>query len=592
MCGILGLIEFESPVEPNSFRMMLDTLSARGPDSSGIERLANQRVALGHRRLSIIDLSEMGHQPMTNEDRNVWLTFNGEIYNYPQLRQELIALGHQFASQTDSEVIVHGYEQWGTSVVEHLRGIFAFGIWDERQQQLFLARDHLGVKPLYYWRDAERLAFASQPRAFLKHPHFSPRIDQLALQQFLKQRFIPGDRSIYSDVWKLPPAHCLLWNNQQIKVWKYWQIQYDPVINDENEAIQLVQQKLEETIQLQLASDVPVGVLLSGGIDSTSIASISARLSGQKFHCFTMGFTEAAYDEREYARIAVADIQGIPHECEMSVTSFLSRITDHAALYDEPFFDYSGMFVGQLAELARKHNVPVLLGGDGGDEVFAGYRWYDNPFGFRKRNFWQHLLPERIRYSPQRVLSTYIHRMSFFDARSQQKLLANYLPFDDKAQFRDCFISGVPAVTAMQLLDFQTFLPEDILIKIDHASMAHGIEARVPLLDHQLVQLSFQIDNTILMKGLERKALLKQAVKPYVSPALLTMRKKGFGAPLKVWGSQGLHNFATEQLTDGYLVQSNICRPEGIRGILQHSSMDHVWLLLSLELWARHWLKL
>ena len=591
MCGIVGQCEESAAVDAAAFDKMVDTLAMRGPDGRGVERLAGGTVALGHRRLSIIDLSDAGRQPMSNEDQSVWLTFNGEIYNYRQLRVELLEYGHRFQSQSDSEVIVHGYEQWGDRVVDHLEGIFAFGIWDETRRRLVLARDHIGVKPLYYASSNSRFLFASQPRAILQCPGFLRSVDQAALQHYLAYRYVPWDQSIFEGMHKLPAAHLLIRERGVTRTERYWEPRYRPVIHDETEALEAVQDSVCAAVQAQLVSDVPVGVFLSGGIDSSGIASIAAAESGLNHASFTMGFEEPDYDERIFARLAAEHAGCGIHEDVMSCQRFMADLPAFIDLYDEPFFDYSGLFVHLLARLARDNGVSVVLAGDGGDEVFAGYHWYDDPHECQQPALLQKL-QKFLGGTPQGdPLTNWFRRLCQMNTETQRSLVCQPGSFSHRTLMEQFFSDEIPAVTGLQLLDLQTFLVDDILQKVDHASMACGVEVRVPFLHRAVVETAFSIRHDLLMKNGERKSLLKKALKKWVPPAILTARKKGFGAPLTNWMESGLADIATRFLSDGSLVQRNLFLREGIDQLIRQRQDQSLWLVLCLELWARRWLE-
>ncbi len=590
MCGILGQIERERPVELRAFERMLETLASRGPDGSGVSLLDRRRVALGHQRLSILDLSEAASQPMPNEDATVWLVFNGEIYNYRALREELERAGHRFESAGDSEVIVHAYEEWGDACVRRLRGIFAFGIWDEARRRLLLARDPLGVKPLYTWRSHDRLVFASQPRAILEHPEFRREVDLEALQHYLAYRYVPGALAIFEGMDKLPAGHLLVAEGDRVRTERYWQAHPRTEIRDPREAEGLVREKLEESVHLQLASDVPVGLLLSGGIDSSSIGAVAARALGPGLPCFTIGFEDPSWDERPYARLAAEALGGRMHEEVLGLDDAIALIPTFAEIYDEPFFDHSGLPSFAVSSLCRRHEVPVVLAGDGGDELFAGYNWYDRFLGW-PRPLWPRRVLDRLRGRDEPdPLATYFELLGHLDGATQRALLPGAGPFDHLAHFRKFYRPDLPAITALQWLDLQTFLVDDVLTKLDRASMRCGVEARVPLLDPELVELAFRIDHSVVFADGERKALLKRAVADWLPGEILSHRKKGFSIPLGAWMQRGLHDIADRLVTRGSLVSRGVFGERGAADLLAKRHARTTWLLLAAELWARRWL--
>jgi asparagine synthase (glutamine-hydrolysing) len=587
MCGIVGQIETDGAVDAGAFARMLATLAARGPDGEGTRFLRGGRVALGHRRLAILDLSANGAQPMANEDETVWLTFNGEIYNFRELRRELEAEGHRFRSTSDSEVILHAYEEWGDACVERLRGIFAFAIWDDRRERLLLARDRLGVKPLYYWLHDGGLVFASQPRAILAHPRFRREVDAEAFAYYLALRYVPGELAIFAGMRKLPAAHRLVLDRRGLHRERYWQVRYAPVVRDGEEAVRLVRAKLEEAVRTQLVSDVPVGVFLSGGIDSSITAALAARALGRPLPSFTMGFDEASSDERRYARIASERIGTIPHEDVLTLAGVIDLLPEFATLHDEPFFDHSSLPTLAVSRLARRHGVPVILSGDGADELFAGYHWYGDPAPVP---LWRRIVARahRERVDP---IAAHLRHVSPLGPDSAARLLRAAAPCDPLRLFRSFDDLCAPRVTRLQLIDLHTFLVDDVLQKVDHASMACGVEVRVPFLDHELVETAFSIDSAVVFAHGERKALLKRAASSWLPAEILTARKKGFSAPIDSWLRRELRARAATLLADGVLVSRGVLERDAVQGVLTGSHAPETWLLFAAELWAREWLE-
>ncbi len=587
MCGILGQYDRRKPIDPDGFGRMLATLAARGPDGEGTRLLEDGRVALGHRRLAIIDLTEAGAQPIANEDESVWLSFNGEIYNFRELRAELEQRGHCFRSQGDSEVIVHAYEEWGDACVGHLRGIFAFGLWDARRRRLLLARDRLGVKPLYYWSYGGGLVFASQPRAILAHPDFRPQVDLWAFQHYLAYRYVPHDLSIYSGMAKLPAAHVLVADEGGVAVSRYWELGYEPRIRNAGEARELIRHRLASAVRSQLVADVPIGLFLSGGIDSSTLGALANAESSEKLTSFTIGFGEEEFDERPYARRSAEYIGSEIHEELLSLEQAVALLPDFVETYDEPFFDHSGLPMLAVSRLARRGDRKVVLSGDGADELFAGYRWYEDVPDASSASLAQLLL----RRDTRDPLEVHFERIGLLEGSRQAGLLVDAPGFDELEHWRGLLRDDVPAVTALQLLDLQSFLVDDVLLKVDHASMACGVEVRVPFLDHELVESAFRIDAGLVFEGGERKAMLKRAARAWLPSDILTARKKGFSAPLGAWMRSGLRNLATDLLPDGCLVGRRIFCADVVRAFAAEARPKEVWLLLAAELWARRWLE-
>jgi len=588
VCGILGEIRREGRVDDVAFVSMLETLAARGPDGAGWRHLDGGRVALGHRRLAIIDPTEASAQPIGNEDGSVWLSFNGEIYNYRGLRDELRRRGHHFRSAGDAEVIVHAYEEWGDACLRRLRGIFAFGLFDERRRRLLLARDRLGVKPLSYWAHAGGLVFASQPRAILAHPGFRPELDLGAFQHYLANRYVPFDLSIYAGMARLPAGHSLVWEDGRLSREAWWTPRYEPRVRDAAAACELIRFHIEDAVRSQLVSDVPIGLFLSGGIDSSTVGAVACEASQEPLASYTIGFDEAESDERRHARLASRHLGTWHHEERLSLADAVALLPTFVELFDEPFYDHSGLPTFAVSRLARRHGTKVVLSGDGADELFAGYLWYESPGrarGLRRRlATW---LSGR-RADPVRL---HFQRTGHLDGEAQARLLKRAEPFDALAHRRRLFHPGLPPVTALQLLDLQSFLVDDVLTKVDFASMACGVEVRVPFLDHELVEAAFQIDSRLVFAQGERKALLKRAASSWLPPEILTGRKQGFGAPLGAWMRQGLAELAAALLLGGSLVGRGVLDADALGGFLGQARPKDVWLVLVAELWARRWLE-
>jgi asparagine synthase (glutamine-hydrolysing) len=588
MCGIVGQVEERAQVDLAAFARMQASLASRGPDGEGTRVLRQGRVALGHRRLSILDLSSAGAQPMTNEDGTLWLTYNGEIYNFPDLRKELEAEGHVFRSACDAEVVLHAYEEWGDDCVAHLRGIFAFGLWDEKRERLLLARDRLGVKPLYYWAHAGGLVFASQPRAILLHPRFRREVDRDAFQHYLVYRYVPDDLAIWQGMKKLPAAHRLVLERGALRRERYWALHYAPRVFDPEEAARLVRERFEEAVRMQLASDVPVGVFLSGGIDSSATAAVATRAAGASLPSFTIGFEEADADERAFARRTSAVVGTRPHEEVLGADAALRMLPDFAALHDEPFFDHSSLPTLAVSRLARRSGVPVILSGDGADELFAGYAWYAH--GPAAAPAWRRLLEPRGARRDA-LLRAHLAGLSPLGGVLPPGLVPGAPRFDPLRVLRRFDDESAPEVARRQLLDVHTFLVDDVLLKVDHASMACGVEVRVPFLDHELVEAAFSIASEVQFAAGERKALLKRAASAWLPADILSERKKGFSAPVGTWLAQGLHARAASLIEDGVLTAHGVLDARGASALLATRSPSAVWLLFAAELWARHWLE-
>jgi asparagine synthase (glutamine-hydrolysing) len=599
MCGVVGLLSTEKPVDLRVFEAMVDTLVSRGPDGRGVKVLEGGRLCLGHRRLSIIDLSDAGSQPMSNEVNSVWVVFNGEIYNYIDLRRQLERCGHVFCSQSDSETIIHAFEEWGTECVHHLRGIFAFAIYDCHNKSLFLARDHVGVKPLYYYKGNGAFVFASQPRSILAYEGYSKKIDPSAFSLFLAYGNVPGDSCIYAGINKLLPGHWLIYKDGKILLEKYWSVTYKSTIRDIREAEQAVRKKVEDCILTQTVSDVPIGTLLSGGIDSTIITSILSKDNGASLSSYTIGFDEGESDEREFALLAARAFHTNHHERVLTYSDACKSITDIVEAFDEPFHLNSLFPYFALSSLVKESSGKVVLGGDGADELFAGYLWYEHFINSqvpsRFRSFIKKLssvfgLKARDQFSS---VETFFRYNGPFDQYAQNMVIGSAVPpttSDIYQPLMKHWRPDLPLVLAAQLLDFNCFLVDHCLTKVDRASMAFGVEVRVPFLDVELVELVFSIDHRITFCSGERKALLKRAMRHALPPDMNKSRKKGFSCPVVTWLESGIANEGEKMILGGSLCNRGLLDEVKLQA---RYSMLNSWqqlLLISAELWARLWL--
>jgi asparagine synthase (glutamine-hydrolysing) len=536
----------------------------RGPDSEGY--LVDEGVALGMRRLAIIDLLT-GDQPTFNSDRSVAVVLNGEIYNYREVRADLEKRGHRFRTESDTEVLPHLYDEYGRDMVQHLNGMFAFALWDEKRKRLFIARDRFGEKPLYWGVFEGRLLFASEPKVLLAHPSVKPNLNLNALRQYLSFDYVPAPLSIYEGINKLPAAHTLTLEHEQIKVERYWRLSYQtrqPVPSVDEAAAQL-RDLLADSVKMRLVSDVPLGILLSGGIDSSIVAALAVRAASETVKTFSIGFAEASFDESQYAR-AVAKFLGTDHHEERFSASLAANLVGEiGAWMDEPISDPSLVPTYLLSRFTRKH-VTVALGGDGGDEIFAGYPMYFGHYmaraylafpGFLRRGLVEpvvNLLPVKTKnlsfdYRARRFIAA-----SHYDEVARHHVLfGSFAPHDQdllltedakrasepdifadaRRLFAECDSNNI--VERMQSLDAQFYLAEDILTKVDRASMAHGLEARPPMLDHEFVAWSFSLPSHLKLRGGKSKYLLKRAAEDLLPAEIIHRRKKGFGIPLARW---------------------------------------------------------
>jgi asparagine synthase (glutamine-hydrolysing) len=623
MCGISGKLYFDKnrPVTKQELRRMAKTLVHRGPDGEGIG--VDRNVGLAHRRLAIIDLRPEAGQPMSNEDGSVWLTFNGEIYNFRELRKDLEALGHTFRTDSDTEVIVHAYEEYGRDCLRRLRGMFAFAIWDAHTRTLFLARDRVGKKPLFYFVDHDRFLFASEIKAILTDRSIPIEPDPVAIDHYLALGYIPPPLTAFQGIQKLPPAHWLEVRDGQLKIGRYWKLRYTPKRKISwQDAIAELQWHMAEAVRLRLVSDVPLGVFLSGGTDSSAVVAYMAQAMDRPVKTFSVGFEDAAFDERPYARL-VAEHYGTDHTelvVKASVADILPRLVWH---YDEPFGDPSAVPSYAIAELTRRY-VTVALNGDGGDESFAGYdRYVPNrrsrygdvlPLGMRRKvaalirrlpETWRHRQPllkvstiaDALAQIPEHRYTRWFGQFTL-DQRQQlytEDFRKTVTKSDPEALFVEAFgQSDAEDWTDATLdTDINLYLPGDLLVKMDRASMAHSLEARSPFLDHVLMEFVASLPPTLKLVGSEKKRILKKALRGMLPDAILDRPKRGFEPPLANWFRADLQGVIHDILLSPCALQRGYFRPESVAAVWEEHCSGredrslHLWELLMLELWHR-----
>ncbi|MCI5194035.1 MAG: asparagine synthase (glutamine-hydrolyzing) [Candidatus Electrothrix sp. AU1_5] len=565
MCGIAGFASSASDrtdLNHQTLLLMRDSLIHRGPDDAGIKLFnavdgrQNIAVGLAHRRLSIIDLTQAGQQPISNEDGTVWITYNGECYNYQQLMQELVSKGHVFSSATDTEVLVHGYEQWGMDgLLKRLNGMFSFAIWDQRKQELLLARDRLGKKPLYYLQKGDLLVFASEIKAFEAGGFLDKQdIDPAALIQFWSYGYTTGTRTMYKGVRRVLPGHYLIWKDGNISIKEYWDVQFGHDVESERGVDDLADELealLTDAVRIRLIADVPVGIFLSGGIDSSLIASLAAQVTGHSIRSFSIGFAERKFDETQYAR-AVADHLGIENtllRVEDDLQPFFKPIARH---FDELFGDSSAIPTWFVAKLAREH-VTVALTGDAGDELFAGYDSYAKALSIWGNQEQRKLFKGRVSAFQQLVDFLQLRfvnknqRISALDRIMPLFMLKKVLSTEvfaqvsiqnalhDREQWCER-VANADLLSQLQYVYLKTYLPDDILVKVDRMTMAHALECRSPFLDYRVVEfaarLSFSHKISADGKG---KYLLRHILKRYIPEHLIDRPKMGFSIPWSEW---------------------------------------------------------
>ena len=591
---------------------MNDSLSHRGPDGSGIHIDAG--VGLGHRRLSIIDI-DGGHQPMYNDDRSVVVVFNGEIYNYKELRKELLRGGCKFNSQSDTEVIIRLYESKGLDCLDDLNGMFAFAIWDSRKQLLFAARDRLGEKPFYYQQKGSCLAFASELKAILSVRESQREIDVSAMDDFLAYGYVPAPKTIYKGIHKLPPAHYLLWQNGTVKTACYWTPTHTERRNSRpiEEYRDELRTLLHDSVRMRLRSDVPIGAFLSGGIDSSLIVALASPLHPEPLNTFSIGFKEGDFDESAYARIVADRYQTNHHEIQvqpLDLTEFPALVSH----FDEPFADASALPTFVVCREAVKH-VKVCLSGDAGDELFGGYPQY-------KYERFEEILdrvPESIR---RPILGTmadvlplrlngkgWLGRMAVSDEQRYQRKLGIFGAQERQRLFREeyehvvdhdawLFSSyfgrqGGDVISNRLATDLKTYLPDDILVKVDRASMLNSLEVRVPLLDHRIVEFACRLPLDMKIRNGSQKFLLKELLRDLVPASVVNRGKQGFGVPLKHWFRGDYRGFLQDMLLSKGARTADYFRPEMVKSLIdahQRGPRDlsnRLWALLWFEQWLR-----
>jgi asparagine synthase (glutamine-hydrolysing) len=624
VCGIYGIFQLDgSPADSALMPAMGRVTEHRGPDDEGFH--SDGPCAIGMRRLAIIDLAG-GHQPLSNDDGTFWLVCNGEIYNFRELRLQLERLGHRFKTSSDSEVVLHGYAQYGEEVVHRLNGMFAFALWDARRRRLVIARDRLGIKPIYVYRDARRLAFASEAKALLTLPGVSAQIEPAALDSYLNLGYVAAPLSLFRGIGKLPPASVLVVQDDRVEERRYWRV---PATVDrglrEDEWVQRIRSRLDESVRMQMVSDVPIGAFLSGGIDSSTVVGFMAAHSNQPIRTYAIGFEGTAadnfYNELPYAR-RVADIFATQHHeivVRPDVVALLPRLLWHM---DEPISDTAFITTYLVSEFARR-DVTVILSGVGGDELFGGYRRYlGNHYqaAFDRLPAWARRVAaaagERLpsdRHSALLNLSRlakgflesaglpfeerYRAYVQVFPVQEVERLLRiNGIARTDTIATAFRQASGGDALNRMLAVDAETQLPDDLLALTDKMSMATSLECRVPLLDHELVELAAGMPEDIKIRGGRLKHVMKKAVADLLPRDILERKKRGFGTPMGAWLKQDLAPLTRGLLSESVINARGLFHPQAVQELIgRHEAnridgTDRLLALLNLEIWSRLYL--
>ncbi|MGB7729608.1 MAG: asparagine synthase (glutamine-hydrolyzing) [Candidatus Acidiferrum sp.] len=627
MCGICGKLMFgsEAKVSPSLVKAMADTMYHRGPDDEGY--YVSGPIGLGFRRLSIIDL-QSGHQPVANEDGTVQIIFNGEIYNYQELRKFLLEKGHVFKTQSDTEVIVHLYEELGPECLERLRGMFAFAIWDENAKSLFLARDRVGIKPLYYCLSDTSLVFASEIKAILADPSIRREIAPEMIDRFLTFLYTPGQETLFKGIRKLLPGHYLFVRDGKVAIRQYWDLCFTkptPARNLKDAEAEL-RSLLAEAVKLHMIADVPVGVLLSGGVDSTAVLSLAALGTDKKMSSFTVGFSgNEVADERPYARLAAETYGTQHHDMTITAKDFAAFLPLYVWHMEEPVCEPPAIAMYYVSRLARNY-VKVLLSGEGGDEAFAGYSNYRNLVWL-----------ERIKRGIPALNGTFARGLSLANSLLHSSRVAKYAPLmndpfpnyyysctsnphrytgnrlgkvysGDFARVVDRESSLEPlrqlqshvrahnTLDAMLYIDTKTWLPDELLIKADKMTMANSVELRVPLLDHKVLEFAASLPPSFKLKGFTPKYILKKAMAQKIPKEIRNRKKAGFPVPYESWLRNDLKDVVWDVLTDRRTIERGYFRKDAVESLLQANSngtnhSKEIFSLLTLELWQRTFLE-
>jgi len=617
MCGISGIINFNrsEPVDPDLIERMTTALTHRGPDDDGY--FVEDNAGFGHRRLSIIDLAG-GKQPIFNEDESILIVFNGEIYNYADLTKELLQLGHQFRSRSDTEAIVHAYEQYGDACVEHLRGMFSFAIWDRRRRRLLVARDRLGIKPLYFYQCDRFLAFASEIKALLEVPGVARSVNPGALESYLTLRYVPGPQTMFNGISKLQPGHFLVLDDSGVRIRKYWDLKYQAgaAISSED-YLGRFEELLEESVKLRLVAEVPLGVFLSGGLDSSAILAVMSKIRHRdRIKTFSVGYDvsraqEESVNEFEYARLAAKAFGAEHYEFKLTAADFRDSLTDLVWHLDEPLADDSCIPLYFIARLAREH-ITVVLSGEGADEILAGYGIYKRmlaidaayeqfprltPWVARKfaSVFSGQVSQRHARWASLPMEQRYRGVSMGMPASLREQLLGRPEASDVDQAFRTCF-EAVPrkdTLNRMLYADAKIWLPDDLLLKADKMTMANGLELRVPFLDHKLVEFAAALPVDLKLRGSTGKYLLREAMKGVLPKQILNRPKKGFPVPTETWLRGELKDFVHDTL----LAKDAACCRYMNSEVIEKTVSEHelgtenrrqeIWTLLIFEIWHR-----
>ena len=609
MCGICGIISPHRKVEVSVLERMRDVLVHRGPDDAGIYVSDDKTAGLGHRRLSIIDLSTAGRQPMTNENGTIWVTYNGEIYNFMELRDELEKKGHRFSSRTDTEVILHLYEEYGEEFVRHLDGQFAFGLWDDREKKLILARDRFGKKPLYYYHKGEILVFASEIKSILQYPYIEKQINLDSLYDYLTFQYVPYPETIFQDIRKLPPSSMMVFMKGIAKIRRYYKIGFIPEgpFREDGYYEERVYESLKEAVKKRLISDVPLGVFLSGGIDSSTIVALMTEQAGERIKTFSVGFKEKEYSETDYATEVARSLDTDHEEIILEPASAMDLIPELARQFDEPLADQAAVPTYLMSRIA-KGKVTVCLSGEGGDEIFGGYPRYNIAIRNSeladalsignskiKREIMEALIPDT---------SQYVKSLCSFDDKEKTLVIRKDIyeevikrrngsyPHIERVA-KDC--TGLDYLTALQYTDIYTYLTDNLMVKIDRASMLASLEIRAPMLDHMLVETALNMPVSLKVRAGIQKYILRKLMKDKLPPRIIWRGKMGFSLPLPKWFKGDLNDYARDLLLGWRPGEAQFFNKTYVKSLLEKEWYESfsmalkVWTLLIFEEWRRQY---
>ncbi|MFW6128966.1 MAG: asparagine synthase (glutamine-hydrolyzing) [Candidatus Aminicenantaceae bacterium] len=631
MCGICGIVKTDSgkPFSSSLISSMCQTIIHRGPDDQGI--YTDQNACLGVRRLSIIDVIG-GHQPLSNENKSVWIAYNGEVYNFPSLRKELIKRGHTFRTKTDTETIIHGYEEWGENIVNKLQGMYAFSIWDKKNKKMLLVRDRIGIKPLYYTvLEDQTLVFGSELKTILAHPDVKRSLQPQALDLFLTLEYIPAPYSAFKNIFKLPAGHSLIYKNGQIKIKKYWDIQNQAFQSEmKGKSLSFFMDRLYEllknSVKMRLISDVPLGAFLSGGIDSSSIVGLMHQSGVSSIKTFSIGFEDSSYNELSHAWRIVRQFQTNHEEfiIKPDALELSEKLIHHL---DEPFGDFSIFPTYLVSKMARNH-VKAILSGDGGDELFGGYEHYQAqkiskiPFSVPLGKSFSKLLKKFPPSSKKKGLWNIIRRycqgleispelnhfrwMMFLSQESKKQLYTQDLfaaingnnEIHTKKPLQDIFsrLEQFDPVNRELYLDMKTYLVDNILVKVDRMSMAASLETRVPLIDHKIAEFLFSLPGHFKIKGFQTKWLFKKTMERLLPPENIYRKKEGFSIPIKHWLRTDLKDFMLDHLNEKRISEDGLFNYNYIKKMIdlhlegKQNYSHQLWALLVFEIWKKQYL--